>query len=302
MQEIVPSKPSTPNAVMPLNSDLQRAVKRTLHYFDFFDHALSVSEIQRFLELRVDEVQLNDALGALVAHSEVVAEQGWYGLKKSSVENRIKYLALNQRKLRIARRVGWFIRFFPFVRGVYLSGSLSKMGVQSEMDDLDFFILTAPGRVWTAKLVLIAFKKVFLLDSEKYFCINLLMDEDKLEIAKQNRYTATEVISLITLSNPSGRSRFLAENAWVRTYFPNVVLPELQAQRPARTRLVERVINVCFGKGLERWAKKKFTAHMQSHTDQRDGYFEAESHSSAYFPQSVEQRLLAHLDTFENDQ
>jgi hypothetical protein len=174
--------------------------------------------------------------------------------------------------------------------------------VHSAEDDLDFFILTAPGRVWTAKLLLIAFKKVFLLDSEKYFCINLLMDETKLEVAKQNLYTATEVVTLVTLRGSAGRDRFLASNEWVQTYFPNAVLPEHPGAPERKNGLLEGALNVFFGERLEAWAQRKFTAHMQAHTNEREGYFEAEPYSSAYFPQSVEQRLLAHLDTFEDDE
>ena len=81
--------------------------------------------------------------------------------------------------MKAAKRVGTFIHRFPYVRGVYLSGSLSKHGITGKDDDLDFFIITKAGRVWAAKLLLIAFKKIVLLNSEKYFCINLLMSEEE---------------------------------------------------------------------------------------------------------------------------
>jgi hypothetical protein len=279
----------------------QSAVLRTLHYFDFFDHALSLEELHEYLGVEAERVALQKTLEELVDNGNVKTVAGWYGLNKESVASRSRFKLLNLKKLRQAKRVGRFINKFPFVRGVYLSGSLSKLGVQSKDDDLDFFILTAPSRVWTAKLLLIAFKKVFLLDSEKYFCINLLMDEEQLEIGKQNRYTATEVVSLRTLTDPEGRDRFLAANAWVKEYFPNVVLPQYSAPPKRKRSVVEGLMNVFFGDRLEAWVQRKFTAHMRAHTDQKEGYYEADSHSSAYFPQSVEQRLLAHLETFEDD-
>lgn len=280
----------------------QRALQRTLHYFDFFDHALSLEELHRFLSVPSSVEAVRDSVAHAVTAGVVVFGNGYYGLRAETVALRARHEGLNARKMRSARRMSRLIRVFPFVRGVYLSGSLSKQGVHSAEDDLDFFILTAPGRVWTAKLLLIAFKKVFLLDSEKYFCINLLMDETKLEVAKQNLYTATEVVTLVTLRGSAGRDRFLAANEWVQTYFPNVVLPEHPGAPERKNGLLEGALNVFFGERLEAWAQHKFTAHMQAHTDEREGYFEAESHSSAYFPQSVEQRLLAHLDTFEDDE
>ena len=277
-------------------------MQRTLHYFDFFDHALSLEELHRFLSVPASVVDVRDSVERAVAEGLVYSGNGYYGLREETVALRAQYEALNARKMRSARRMSRLIRMFPFVRGVYLSGSLSKLGVQSKEDDLDFFILTAPSRVWTAKLLLIAFKKVFLLDSEKYFCINLLMDETKLEVAKRNLYTATEVVTLVTLRGSAGKDRFLAANRWVQTYFPNVVLPEHSSPPQRKRGVVEGLINMFFGDRLERWAQRKFTAHMKAHTDQKEGYYEADSHSSAYFPQSVEQRLLAHLETFEDDE
>ncbi len=277
------------------------ALLRTLHYFDFFDHALSLEELHRFLSVVASVEAVRDSVEHAVAEGVVYSGNGYYGLREETVALRKQYEALNARKMRSARRMSRLIRMFPFVRGVYLSGSLSKLGVQSKEDDLDFFILTAPSRVWTAKLLLIAFKKVFLLDSEKYFCINLLMDETKLKVNKQNLYTATEVVTLVTLRGSAGRERFLAANRWVQTYFPNVVLPEHSSPPKRKRGVVEGLINMFFGDRLERWAQRKFTAHMKAHTDQKEGYYEADSHSSAYFPQSVEQRLLAHLETFEDD-
>ncbi|MDG2109914.1 MAG: hypothetical protein P8J76_02610, partial [Schleiferiaceae bacterium] len=184
---------------------------------------------------------------------------------------------------------------------VYLSGSLSKSGVQSKDDDLDFFILTASNRVWTAKFFLIAFKKTFLFNSEKYFCINLLMDENQLSLTKRNRYTATEVVSLVSLKNVQGLEQFLAANHWVKEYFPNEALPDASPFESGYTRIVERFLDRLLGGAFEQWCKERFTVHMRTHTDSEVGYFEAETHSSAYFPQSVEQRLMKHLQNFENE-
>ena len=61
---------------------------------------------------------------------------------KTKFERWSKYLDLNKHRMRQARIIGAWIYCFPFVRGVYLSGSLSKWGIQSRDDDIDFFILS----------------------------------------------------------------------------------------------------------------------------------------------------------------
>ena len=85
---------------------------------------------------------------------------------------------------------------FPFVRGVFLSGSISK-GFMSESDDIDYFIITAPGRLWLTRTLLILFKKIFLFNSFRNFCLNYFIDSENLYIPEHNRYTATEIVFLI---------------------------------------------------------------------------------------------------------
>ena len=278
-----------------------KSLQKVLHYFSFFNHALSAQEILHYSDVPASLSAVKEGLGLLASKGVVYEKQGWFALNSESLELRIKHERLNKKRLKLARRVGSFIALFPFVKGVYLSGSLSKSGVQSKDDDLDFFILTASKRVWTAKFFLIAFKKTVLLNSEKYFCINLLMDENQLSLTKRNRYTATEVVSLVPLKNEQGLEQFLVANHWVKEYFPNVTLPDPPPVEPGCERRVERILDSLLGGAFEQWCKERFTIHMRAHTDLEEGYFEAEAHSSAYFPQSVEQRLMKHLQNFEHE-
>ena len=278
-----------------------KALKQVLHYFSFFNHALSAEEVRQYLSVPATQQEVTEGLKVLVQEELIYCQNGWFALASDALVLRAKYERLNLRRLKLAHSIGRLIAVFPFVRGVYLSGSLSKMGIQSKDDDLDFFILTRSGRVWTTKFFLIAFKKIFLLNSEKYFCINLLMDENQLSLAKRNRYTATEVVSLVSLKNVQGLEQFLAANHWVKEYFPNVALPEKSPVESGYTRIVEHILNSLLGGTFEQWCKDRFTVHMRKHTDSEEGYFEAETHSSAYFPQSVEQRLMKHLQNFENE-
>lgn len=278
-----------------------KALQQVLHYFSFFNHALSAQEILSYIGVPASLSAVKEGLRLLTEKGIIYEKQGWFALETESLELRIRHEHLNKKRLELARRVGRFIALFPFVRGVYLSGSLSKSGVQSKDDDLDFFILTASNRVWTAKLFLIAFKKIFLLNSEKYFCINLLMDENQLSLVKRNQYTATEVVSLVSLKNEQGLEQFLAANHWVKEYFPNIAIPDSRPIDSGYARRVERILDNLLGGVFEQWCKERFTVHMLAHTDLEEGYFEAEAHSSAYFPQSVEQRLMKHLQNFENE-
>src|SRR3989344_1833860 len=57
-----------------------------------------------------------------------------------------------KRKWRVARRVAWWMRFIPFVRVVFASGSLS-MNNTDELSDLDVVIVAKYGHIWTVRLL-----------------------------------------------------------------------------------------------------------------------------------------------------
>ena len=284
-----------------MNTSLANEIKRTLHYFRFFKHALTIEELRFYLGCTVHPEELRTKLDELIRKEEVYSDTVWFALEKSHLDKKSKYLGLNKHRMRQARIIGALIYCFPFVRGVYLSGSLSKWGILSIDDDIDFFILTASNRVWTTKLYLIAFKKIFLFNSQKYFCINFLLDQQRLELSKRNKYTATELVSLIPIKDCGGLADLWAANPWIKSHFPNASLKANTTNKRMKNRISERLSNFLFGNRLEDWARQKFTVHMQEHTDQEEGYYEAEPHTSAYFPQSIELRLLSHLENFKNE-
>jgi hypothetical protein len=274
------------HALNPPSESLEREIKRTFRYFDFFDHALTVQEVWRYLGTSASEQQVVDALRHMNQAGTLALDAGYYALRASNTHKRIHCQELNERRLRLAHRVGRFIQHFPFVAGVYLSGSLSKSGMQSTEEDLDFFILTAP--------------KIVLFNSEKYFCINMLMDESALVVNKRNIYTATEIASLVPLTHPEKGAQFLKANDWVWQYFPNLPSIDPPPVSPTRFGAMERLLHLFGGPRLERWCRKRFSEHMRRKVNPGTGEFQAEEHLSAYFPKSVENRLLAFYNT-ENE-
>ena len=272
---------------------IKAAVIQTLRYFEFFKHALFVEEVHKYLPLPATIEEVGTCLELLKEEACIFEDQGLWALHFEHIQLRIQNLQRNKRMLRVAKRMGKFIQLFPYVRGVYLSGSLSKSGITSSSDDLDFFIITKADRVWAAKFLLIAFKKVFLLGSEKYFCINFLMSETELGLKKKNRYVATEAASLVPLTNEGLLGHFLEANPFIQEQFPNFESPSAGALKRSLG-LVERSLELLIGPYLEKKALSMFSEHVRAN-EKEGGYYLTSEEVSAYFPDSVEDRLLAHL-------
>lgn len=197
----------------------------TLLYFDLWAHPLTVVELYLFLPS--DSLSFGDferRLRALAAQGRVGEECGFYFPPGGGAPQVRRRLA-RQRHAEIlwprARKAAALIRRFPFVRGVFVSGDLSK-NATDDGSDVDFFIITEPGRVWIARTLLILFKKVFLLNSRKYFCLNSFIAADHLRLDEQNIFCAIEIATLVPLVNPPLLEAYREANAWLYGYLPNM--------------------------------------------------------------------------------
>jgi hypothetical protein len=202
---------------------IQKAILRTLLYFDMFCHPLNKQELFRMISVKANPGEFEHSLAGLVALKLVGTESEYFFIVNggSSIRERIKKLNRSNRYHRISRFISGLIYLHPFVSAVLVSGSLSKSAF-SRKDDIDFFVITEPGRLWLSRAALMLFKKLFLLNSKKYFCINYFIDSETLEIPDKNIFTATEIAFLIPLRNAELCGKFLAANEWIRSFFPNL--------------------------------------------------------------------------------
>lgn len=287
------------NTILIEGENLKNEIMNTIWYFDYFQHALSLREIHRYLGIRVRVSVLRKILTELVEDQIIHEKQGFYAKNFDSIIFRLKNEKRNRKWLVIAHYIGRLISLFPFVRSVFISGSLSKQGLRGKDDDIDFFLVVAPKRVWTAKFFLILFKKVFLFNSHKFFCINLLRDEGHLSFDRRNIYIATEIASLIPIGRPSYWRSLLRANKWVFDYFPNLRMPKPLKVRHKMS-LSERLLAYLIGPRFEEWCRKRFENHVQQKEYKEDSHFEMSPQSSAYFPNNFQGRVLRHYYSIRN--
>jgi len=165
---------------------------------------------------------LSVALNELIDESIIYEFFGFYSLQNDDAlaKRRKKGNVEAKKILPKAYKKASFISSFPFVKGVYVSGSLSK-GYFDEDGDIDYFVVTKPNRLWIARTFLILYKKVFLLNSKKYFCVNYFIDDEQLEIKDKNIFTATEIATLLPMVNKHIYQDFITTNNWIKEYYPN---------------------------------------------------------------------------------
>lgn len=277
--------------------ELKESITRVLWYFYYFRHPLTVEEIHQYLDVRSSVNEVLQQLVNCVQEGRVFSKQNYFGLKEEHLNLRIEAEQLNSKWLNIARRMSKLIQSFPFVRSVFVSGSLSKSGLRGKEDDIDYFLITSPNRIWTAKFFLMIFKKAFLFNSKKYFCINLLRDEKHLRFAKDNVYIATEIVSLKPMTSRDHFDILKTENNWITKYFPNAEPLMTNAGMTSELTVFERILNTFLGDKFEEWCRNLFVQHVEKQQNLRNAHFETSAHSSAYFPDSMESKILSHYNS-----
>jgi hypothetical protein len=149
------------------------------------------------------------------------------------------------------------ISYFPFVEGVFITGSLAK-GCMDEKGDIDYLIITKPGRLWLCRGILVTFKKLFLFNSRKYFCVNYYVDSDTLQIPDQNIFAATEIIHALPAYNPSTCNKFFDDNKWIHNYYPNKPKPGTETAHDKNTSVLKRGSEFLFNGWLGEKADELF--------------------------------------------
>lgn len=279
----------------------QKAAVKTLLYFDVFHYPLRSEEITRFLGLRTAPDQLRGDLSALVEDGSVRYLDGFYGFGdlRTNIERRMADNARAEKCMKKARRMSRFIGRFPFVRAVMLSGSISK-GCMAKDGDIDYFVITEPGRLWIARTLLVGFKKMFLLNSRKDFCVNYFVDLEHLAIEDRNLFTATEVLTLLPTFNHGVCERFFSANTWAREMLPNAAPPELTGTSgvdgPVK-RLLEGLFRNGLGDEFDEWCMLRTLRHWRGKfaefdRQQFDLALRTRKYVSKHHPRNFQQRVL----------
>lgn len=227
---------------------------KTILYFSIFNYPLKLEEICNF-SMNKDCAEIQKDLDELVAQKVIVKSDDYYLIDANlaHIEKRKRGNQMAVSALVKAQERAQFIAGFPFVEAVGVSGSLSK-GYYDQNSDIDFFVITRPNKVWICRTLLMLYKKIFLFNSRKYFCINYFMSSANLEVEEKNRFTATEIKTLIPFQGKAAFTEFYKKNEWVTGVFgefnPKIdTIPNIQKKKIIT--IIERILDTKPGNSLD---------------------------------------------------
>lgn len=288
---------------------LRPSILKVVAYFDLFSYPVSLEEIRFFLDREAPESGLLSELEALVAEQRLFRLGDFYSLQNnpSLAGRRIKGNRHADELLVIADKISRFLYQFPYVRGIGISGSLSKHYADEDAD-IDYFVITRSNRLWIARTLMHLFKKwSFLRGRQHWYCMNYFIDEEALEIEEKNIFTATELITLLPACGNGGLVRFFDANDWVTSFLPHYKhrTSSLPPNPPAGfwKRTLENLLNGRTGDRLDdffhslttrRWDKKERRGALDGKGHRMS--LKTDKHCSRPNPEMLQKRILNHYN------
>ena len=222
--------------MMPTRAQ-ELAFLRSVTYASLFDYPLTLAQLHASLvEMRADAPAVaswwrdSEFLQATVEHRD-----GLYfpAGRAELLSTRTRREALSRDLLEREHRVLSLVARMPFVRMVALSGSLAHLNAERSAD-LDLFVITAPGRVWSVTLSVLVISR--LLGWRKRMCLNYVISERAMAIEPADLFSANQIIHLRPVVGHEVFERFVNANPFVKVFYPNFEGPKPQA--PAFTKAI----------------------------------------------------------------
>lgn len=236
---------------------IQIEIIKTVLYFDVFKYPLTRAELFQNSAINSSEPEFTDELENLLQLGLIKELDGFILGKdrgKEDIKNRLLGNGGAEKIMPTAYHYSRKISSFPFVEGVCLSGALSK-NYYDEKGDIDFFIITKPGRLWLCRTFLILRYKLLSKHKKKFWCVNYFISSDDLKVPDVNDFTATELSFLIPTVNYGLYKELLEQNAWYKTRFPNkkIAAAELciHTPQPFFKVFVEKTFSGKFGHSID---------------------------------------------------
>ena len=215
---------------------LVRSMKATLAYFDIFGYPLTAGEWYRWLWQYSDKISYIDFVLRL-AHE---AKRGWFATKdglyffvgqEKIVARRDAGMCNGEKKMRLARRAGSWLRYVPFVRGLFVCNSVAA-GVSRDTSDIDLFVVIEDHRLFLARffitgLLFVTGQRPRKTSAANKICVSFLVTTSHLDLAplldqQPDIYFVFWLDQLVPLYDPEGlHARLLSANAWLSTWLPH---------------------------------------------------------------------------------
>lgn len=216
-------------------NNIEKAIFRTIVYYDIFDYPLTIMEIWQWLFKY--KCKLSDIVFCL-NNSEnlkryLETRNGFYFLKgrKELLITRKLRRDYSVDKWRKVLKGVKFLRFIPFIKMIALCNSIGHFNIK-ENGDIDLFIVIKDKYLWLTRFLITVCTQ--LLGIRRHgkkikdrLCLSFYITDKQLGLEgltyKNDIYFYYWLIHLIPVFDNGVYKKFFKANNWVKEYIPQVV-------------------------------------------------------------------------------
>ena len=243
---------------------LESAILRTVADADVFDYPLNEREIHRFLiGIEASQNEVHDTLTSDGLVPQCLELHGSYYV----LAGRSPIIPIRERRAQTAHEL-WQVALhyvkaiarIPFIRMVAVTGALA-VDNPAEADDIDYLIITEPGRLWLCRAMVIGIVKLAQQRGHQ-LCPNFFLSEREIHITDQSLFSAHELAQMIPLAGADTYERMMHANRWLAEFLPNTngqarrfeIVPTNGSRIKAS---IEAMLRTPLGTWLEQWEMRR---------------------------------------------
>lgn len=247
---------------------LDKAITRTIAFFDMFDFPLTAFEVWKYCEIGCSLFGIMNSLD--IKKEKVETKNGFYFLegREKIVNTRMKRYNVASEKFKKAIWVSRFFRLIPWIKMIAVGNIIGGNNAKEE-GDIDFFIITEKGRIWISRFFSVGIIKLFGLRPEKgniknKICLSFFIAENELNVERLclengDDYFLYWVANLVPVYDQGNfYEKFIRENQWFRNRLPNWKPAMVVSRRKTKklfSNFYHDIVDVFLG-GLDRIFKK----------------------------------------------
>ena len=249
---------------MVTSTPTERSILSVITYFDLFSYPLTDWEVWKWMTPENVQAPSYSDIHSLLSSSMYLRErinscEGFYFLHSHDENVMIRkdrYL-MAERKFKKALRAVKLFRCLPFIRTIAVCNSLAYSNTRED-GDLDLFIITDPGRVWTVRLFTAGLSKLFgwrprQAHARDAVCLSFFLASDRLNLSAylrqpDDRYMQFWLDHLVPVYGDAIILDHLREqNVWWRRAMPHAygviparrrIVPDIRWSRAVRSVLI----------------------------------------------------------------
>lgn len=269
-----------------MDNKLSKYILTTIAYYDVMDYPMTVFEIWKYLtkissgDDEEERFLLNDVVAELKSEKlqKFIEEfQGFYFLRgrKSIVAQRIERNRISIGKIRIVKKIVFWLRFVPFVRSVAIAGRLAMKNAEGK-SDLDLFIILKKNRIFTGRLLVTLM--VHFLGKRRHgnkicdrICLNHFITT-KYAVLGKDLFAAHEYAFLLPIFGAKEFGKFQKNNEWINKYKINFEFSARNAWMIKDSKItkflrknLEKILQFdVIEENLSRWQEKRIANNPKS--------------------------------------